>query len=612
VSDDALSVTAGERAVGELPEPSANGYRDAWCGEVLADRVDSEVRVAGWVNRRRDHGGLIFIDLRDRSGIVQLVFHPETSGEAFQLAHRLRSEDVLSARGTVVRRDADTVNPGLPTGEVEIAVAEADLLAGSETPPFQIEGRSSEAGEDKRLEYRYLDLRREPMREALMLRHKVTAAMRSFLDGEGFVDVETPVLTRSTPEGARDFLVPSRQQPGSFYALPQSPQLFKQLLMVAGFERYYQIARCFRDEATRADRQPEFTQLDLEMSFVEADDVIAVNERLLAHVFAAVGGPAIERPMERMSYDEAIDRFGTDRPDLRFGLELVDLGAALADTEFKVFRSVLEGGGSIRGINAGRREMPRSELDGLISRAQELGAKGLVWAFREGDGWRSPTAKFLSEAELADLNARLGAEEGDLLLLVADKRPVTDAVLGQMRLDLAERFGLIDESEDRLVWIVDFPLLEWNEGEGRWDAMHHPFTAPAGEFDPDDPGAAKAQAYDVVWNGQELGGGSIRIHSAEVQQQVFAALGIDRETAEARFGFLLDALRFGAPPHGGIAYGIDRVVQRLAGAETIRDVIAFPKTASGFDPMTEAPAPVDEIQLRDLGIAIHKHKLAGH
>jgi aspartyl-tRNA synthetase len=608
MSDDALSVTAGERAVGELPAPTPNGYRDAWCGEVLAERVDSEVRVAGWVNRRRDHGGLIFIDLRDRSGIVQLVFHPDTSGEAFALAHKLRSEDVLSARGTVVRRDEATINPGLPTGEVEIAVGAADLLASSETPPFQIEGRASEAGEDKRLEYRYLDLRREPMRDALLLRHRVTAAMRSFLDGEGFVDVETPVLTRSTPEGARDFLVPSRGAPGSFYALPQSPQLFKQLLMVAGLERYYQIARCFRDEATRADRQPEFTQLDVEMSFVDEDDVIAVNERLLAHVFAAVGGPEVERPMQRMAYGEAMDRFGSDRPDLRFGLELVDLGPALADTEFKVFRSVLEGGGTIRGLNAGRREMPRSELDGLISRAQELGAKGLVWAFREGDGWRSPTAKFLSDVELTDLNARLGAEEGDLLLLVADKRPVTDTVLGQMRIDLAERFGMIDEDEDRLVWIVDFPMMEWNEGEGRWDAIHHPFTAPAGEFDPDNPGTAKAQAYDVVWNGQELGGGSIRIHSAEVQQQVFTALGIDRGTAEARFGFLLDALRFGAPPHGGIAYGIDRVVQRLAGVDTIRDVIAFPKTASGFDPMTEAPAPVDDVQLRDLGLALRKRK----
>ncbi|MBS1882710.1 MAG: aspartate--tRNA ligase [Actinobacteria bacterium] len=599
-------------SVGELPDPAANGYRDTWCGRVLPERVEDEVRVAGWVNRRRDHGGLIFIDLRDRTGVVQLVFHPDRSAAAFELAHKLRAEDVLSASGKVVRRDAETVNPALPTGEVEIAVGAADLLADSETPPFQIEGYADEVGEDTRLRYRYLDLRREQMREALLLRHRVTAAMREFLGAEGFVDVETPVLTRSTPEGARDFLVPSRQQQGSFYALPQSPQLFKQLLMVSGFERYFQIARCFRDEATRADRQPEFTQLDVEMSFVEADDVIALNERMLAHVFAAVGGPTIEAPMQRMAYAESMERFGTDRPDLRFGLELVDLGAALTGTEFKVFKSVLDGGGSIRGINAGRREVPRSELDGFISRAQELGAKGLVWAFREGDGWRSPTAKFLSEAELAELNRLLGAEEGDLLLLVADKRPVTDAVLGQMRLDLGERFGLVDEAENRLVWIVDFPLFAYDEVEKRFDAVHHPFTAPQEGWDPSDPGSALSQAYDVVWNGQELGGGSIRIHSAAVQQQVFAALGIDAETAEARFGFLLEALRFGAPPHGGIAYGIDRFVQRLAGAETIRDVIAFPKTASGFDLLTGAPAPVDEPQLRELGVAIHKRGKAGH
>jgi aspartyl-tRNA synthetase len=598
--------------VAEVPALRPNGYRDTWCGQVLPDRVDSEARVAGWVHRRRDHGGLIFIDLRDRTGIVQLVFHPDTSGESFQLAHKLRAEDVLSAAGAVVRRSEETVNRELPTGEVELQVTAAELLADAETPPFQIEGFSGEAGEDARLRYRYLDLRREQMRDALLLRHKVTAAMREFLDGEGFVDIETPVLTRSTPEGARDFLVPSRLQHGSFYALPQSPQLFKQMLMVAGFERYYQVARCFRDESTRADRQAEFTQLDVELSFVDGEDVIEVNERLLAHVFERAGGPQIELPMQRMCYDEAMGRFGTDRPDLRFGLELVDLGEALRETEFKVFRSVLEGGGSIRGINAGRREMPRSELDGLISRAQELGAKGLVWAFREGDGWRSPTAKFLSEAELADLNQRLGAEEGDLLLLVADQRKVTDAVLGQMRIDLAERFGLIDEDEDRLVWIVDWPLMEWNEDERRWDALHHPFTAPKGDFDPENPGAARAQAYDVVWNGQELGGGSIRIHDADLQQAVFGALGIDAEEAEARFGFLLEALRYGAPPHGGIAYGVDRIVQRLSGAETIRDVIAFPKTASGFDLLTGAPAPVEGTQLRDLGISVHERKLAGH
>jgi aspartyl-tRNA synthetase len=598
--------------VSEAPALSPNAYRDAWCGQVLPERVDSEARVAGWVHRRRDHGGLVFIDLRDRTGIVQLVFHPDSSGEAFQLAHRLRPEDVLSAAGTVVRREEETVNAELPTGEVELKVLAAELLAGSETPPFQIEGYAGEAGEDARLRHRYLDLRREPMREALMLRHRVVAAMREFLDGEGFVDVETPLLTRSTPEGARDFLVPSRLQQGSYYALPQSPQLFKQLLMVAGFERYYQVARCFRDESTRADRQAEFTQLDIEMSFVDGEDVIAVNERLLAHVFERVGGPKIELPIQRMCYAEAMGRFGTDRPDLRFGLELVDLGEALGETEFKVFGSVLEGGGSVRGINAGRRELPRSELDGLISRAQELGAKGLVWAFREGEGWRSPTAKFLSPAELSDLNRRLGAEEGDLLLVVADQRPVTDAVLGQMRIDLAERFGLIDEDEHRLVWIVEWPLMEWNAGERRWDPLHHPFTAPAGEFDPDDPGAARAVAYDVVWNGQELGGGSLRINRADVQEAVFAALGIDAETARARFGFLLEALRFGAPPHGGIAYGIDRIVQRLCGAETIRDVIAFPKTASGFDLLTGAPAPVEDLQLRELGISHQKRDLAGH
>jgi aspartyl-tRNA synthetase len=596
----------------QVPALRPNGYRDTWCGQVLGDRVGSAVRVAGWVHRRRDHGGLVFIDLRDRTGLVQLVFHPDSSGEAFALAHSLRAEDVLSAAGSVVRRSEETVNPELPTGEFELRVGDAELLADSETPPFQIEGFSGEVGEDARLRHRYLDLRREQVREALALRHRVTAAMREFLDAEGFIDVETPVLTRSTPEGARDFLVPSRLQRGSFYALPQSPQLFKQLLMVAGFERYYQIARCFRDEDLRADRQPDFTQLDIEMSFVGVDDVIDVNERLLAHVFERVGGPSLELPMPRLSYDEAMDRFGTDRPDLRFGLELVDLSAALGGTEFKVFRAAIEAGGAVRGLNAGRRELPRSELDGLISRAQELGAKGLVWAFREGEGWRSPTAKFLSERELRELNRLLGAEEGDLLLLIADQRRVGDAVLGQLRVELAERFGLVAAGEDRLVWIVDWPLMEWNQGEGRWDSLHHPFTAPAGEFDRGEPGEAGALAYDLVWNGQEMGGGSIRINRADVQEAVFAALGIDAEEAEARFGFLLEALRYGAPPHGGIAYGVDRIVQRLAGAGSIRDVIAFPKTASGVDLLTGAPAPVDELQLRELGISLHRRGLAGH
>ena len=594
--------------VNSLPSPKANSYRDTWCGEVLGDRVDSEARVAGWVHRRRDHGGLIFIDLRDRTGLVQLVFHPDTSGaDLFELAHRLRAEDVLSATGTVVRRSEETINPELPTGEFELKVAAADLLSDAETPPFQVEGFSGEVGEDARLRHRYLDLRREPMRDALALRHRVAAAMREFLDREGFLEVETPVLTRSTPEGARDFLVPSRLQQGSFYALPQSPQLFKQLLMVAGLERYYQIARCFRDEDLRADRQPDFTQLDIEMSFVDVDDVIEVNERLLAHVFERVGGPALELPMRRLSYDEAISRYGTDRPDTRFGLDLVDLSDALAQTEFKVFRSVIDSGGEARGLNAGARDLPRSALDGLISRAQELGAKGLVWAFREGDGWRSPTAKFLSAEELAALNERLGAEEGDLLLVVADRPKVANAVLGQLRLDLAAQFGLIPEGAYELLWIVDWPLMEENE-EGGWDPLHHPFTAPAGDFDPDDPGAVRALAYDVVWNGQEMGGGSIRISDAALQRKVFAALGIDEAEAEARFGFLLEALRYGAPPHGGIAYGLDRIVQRLAGAESIRDVIAFPKTASGTDALTGAPAPVDEAQLREVGLQLRAQR----
>jgi aspartyl-tRNA synthetase len=594
-----------------LPSPRANAYRDTWCGEVLGERVDSEARVAGWVHRRRDHGGLIFIDLRDRTGIVQLVFHPETSGEAFELAHRLRAEDVLSATGTVVRRSEETINPELPTGEVELEVAEAGLLSDADTPPFHIEGFAGEAGEDARLRHRYLDLRREQMRDALELRHRVTAAMREFLDGEGFLDVETPVLTRSTPEGARDFLVPSRLQQGSFYALPQSPQLFKQLLMVAGLERYYQIARCFRDEDLRADRQPDFTQLDIEMSFVDGEDVIDLNERLLKHVFERAGGPEIELPMKRMCYDEAVGRFGTDRPDTRFGLELVTLTDLLAETEFKVFRSAIESGGIVRGLNAGAQDMPRSALDGLISRAQELGAKGLVWAFREGEGWRSPTAKFLSGEELSALNERLNAGEGDLLLVVADRPKVANAVLGQLRLELAEELGLVPEGRDDLLWIVEWPLMEEND-EGGWDPLHHPFTSPAGDFDPESPGGAKALAYDLVWNGQEMGGGSIRISDPEVQRRVFAALGIDEEQAEARFGFLLEALRYGAPPHGGIAYGLDRIVQKLAGAESIRDVIAFPKTASGADALTGAPAPVDEMQLKELGVAIHRRGMAGH
>jgi aspartyl-tRNA synthetase len=589
----------------DFPPLRANRYRDTWCGQVLPDRVGVSVRVAGWVHRRRDHGGLIFIDLRDRTGLVQLVFNPDAAGHAHELGHRLRSEDVISAVGEVVKRDPEMVNPEIPTGEVEIRVGEADQIADAETPPFEIESFSGEVGEEMRLRHRYLDMRRAPMREAMETRARVTAAIREFLDSQGFLEIETPMLSRSTPEGARDFLVPSRREPGSFYALPQSPQLFKQLLMVGGLERYYQIARCFRDEEQRADRQPDFTQLDLEMSFVDVEDVIEVNELLLARVFERLGRGPLELPLPRISYDDAIARYGTDRPDTRFGLELVDLTDALRETEFKVFRGAIGGGGVVvKGINVGARELPRSELDGLIGRAQELGAKGLVWAFCEAEGWRSPVAKFLSDSELAELNSRLGASEGDLLLIVADEGRVANQVLAQLRLDLGARFALIDETRQDLVWIVGWPMFEYDGEEGRWDPLHHPFTQPDGELDPDDPGSARALAYDVVWNGQELGGGSIRISDPELQQRVLETIGISPDEARERFGFLLEALRYGAPPHGGIAYGLDRWVQRIIGADSIREVIAFPKTASGADPLTGAPAPVDEAQLRELGLVL--------
>ena len=588
----------------EFPAQRGNRYRDVWAGQVTGEAAGSEARLAGWVNRRRDHGGLVFIDLRDRTGLVQLVFDPDDAGSAFELGHQLRPEDVISVRGPVVERSPETVNPELPTGAYEVRVAEAELLSDSATPPFQIEGRGgSEAGEETRLRYRYLDLRREQMRESLQLRAKLVAAMREQLDGDGFVEIETPVLTRSTPEGARDFLVPSRLQQGSFYALPQSPQLFKQLLMVAGFERYYQIARCFRDEDLRADRQPDFTQLDIEMSFVEVEDVIEANERLMARVLGAAG-IEVGLPIPRIAHADAMARFGTDRPDVRFGMELTDLSDHLRETEFRVFRGTLDGGGIVKGMNAGHRELPRSELDGLIADAQELGAKGLVWAFREGDGWRSPTAKFLTDAELAELNGALGASEGDLLLIVADEPAVANQVLGTMRVRLAERWGEIPADANAFCWIVDWPLLEWDGEEERWTPLHHPFTAFDGDLDESDPGAIRARAYDLVWNGSEVGGGSIRISDSGDQERVLALLGIGAEEAEARFGFLLEALRYGAPPHGGIAYGIDRICALAAGAESIRDVIAFPKTASGGDPLTGAPAPVDERQLRELGITV--------
>jgi aspartyl-tRNA synthetase len=575
--------------------PRANDYRDAWAGDLRIDDAGRELRLAGWVHRRRDHGGLIFIDLRDRSGLVQLVFHPDAP-EAFAVADALRPEHVLSVSGTVVEREAGNKNPQLDTGDVEVQVARAESLAVSETPPFAVD-EDGPVDETTRLRYRYLDLRREKMREALVLRDAVVNEMRTALAERDFLEIETPILTRSTPEGARDFLVPSRLQTGAWYALPQSPQLFKQLLMMGGYERYYQIARCFRDEDLRADRQPEFTQLDIEMAFVDEEDVIELIESVMARVFA-VGGFAVPAPpWPRMGYDEVMLRFGTDRPDLRIGLEIADVSDALRASEFKVFRSVLESGGAVRAMNVGARETPRSELDALTELAQRHGAKGLVWAFVQDDGdWRSPTAKFLAAEEKRAVAERLDASPGDLLLAVADRPQTAAEALGALRLHLGEP----DAAQHMPLWVVDFPMFEFNEEEQRWDALHHPFTAPVGSFD--DPGALRSRGYDLVVDGWELGGGSIRIHDLETQRAVFKAIGMSEEEAERRFGFLLDALRYGAPPHGGIAFGLDRTVAIMLGRESIRDVIPFPKTASGGDPLTGAPAPVDTRQLRELGV----------
>jgi aspartyl-tRNA synthetase len=584
--------------------PRPNDYRDAWAGQLTAERAGTRARVAGWVNRRRDHGGLIFIDLRDRSGIVQLVFHPETAPEAHEAAHALRSEDVLSAAGTVVRRDPENVNPNLATGEIELAVDELAILADAETPPFPLDDGGS-VDESLRLKHRSLDLRRAEMQEAIALRHRVIATMREVLNERDFLEIETPYMTRSTPEGARDYLVPARIQPGSCYALPQSPQLFKQLLMVAGFERYYQIARCFRDEDTRADRQPEFTQLDLEMSFVNEDGVIECMEAVMGAIFEREGFPVSPPPWPRMTFAEAVSRYGIDRPDTRFGLELRDLGDALAHSEFQVFAGALGSGGVVRGINAGPRELPRSELDALTELAKQHGAKGLVWAFVQTDPptqWRSPIAKFLSEGEIAEVGKRLDASTGDLLLIVADEMTTAGQALSALRMELARRFDLIPAGRHDVVWVLEFPAFFWDAEAQRWDSAHHPFTAPVGNLD--NPATLSSRAYDLILDGNEIGGGSIRIHRREIQERVFELLGIGPEEAQARFGFLLDAFRYGAPPHGGIAMGIDRIVALLAGRESIREVIAFPKSASGADPLTGAPAPVQPQQLRELGLRL--------
>ena len=573
--------------------PRSNAYRSAWAGSLRADRAGEEVRVAGWVHRRRDHGGLIFIDVRDRTGLLQLVFRPEEAPQAHARAGELRGEDVIAAGGELVRREPGTVNAALATGEVELNVSGLEILARSETPPFAVD-EEGPVDEVLRLRHRYLDLRRERMRTAIELRHEVVAAMRAHLDALGFLEIETPILTRSTPEGARDFLVPSRLQPRSWYALPQSPQLFKQLLMVAGFERYYQIARCFRDEDLRADRQPEFTQLDMELSFVDEDDVIATSDSMLKDVLA-VGGVDVSLPLERMTYDEAMLRYGSDRPDRRIGMEIHELGPAFESSGFQVFAGALAEGGVVRGLRV-QSTLTRARIDELTEAAKAAGARGLVWAVVEADGWRSPVAKFLGEDEMAAATRLLGAGEGDTLLIVADRPAVAAPVLGALR----TRLGGAVEGHD-IFWVTDFPMFGWNEGERRYDPLHHPFTAPSGDLDPD-PGAWRSRAYDVVLDGSEIGGGSIRINTPEVQRRVFDAIGLASEEADARFGFLLEALRYGAPPHGGIAFGLDRIVALLAGRDYIRDVIAFPKTASGGDPLTGAPAPVDARQLRELGL----------
>lgn len=578
--------------------PIPNELRTAWCGELRSGQVGEEVTVAGWVHRRRDHGGLIFIDLRDRSGLLQLVFHPETDPELFALAERLRPEHVVSATGRIVAREPANVNPEMPTGEIELSVESCDHLATSETPPFPID-EDGYVEETTRLRYRWLDLRREGMADAIATRARITSTMRQVLEGLDFLEIETPILTRSTPEGARDFLVPSRMTPGSWYALPQSPQLFKQLLMMSGFERYFQIARCFRDEDLRADRQPEFTQLDLEMAFVGEDDVISVSESVMAAVFEAVGFEVPATPWERIGWDEAMLRFGSDRPDRRFGLEIVDVGELVDGCDFKVFQSVIDSGGVVRALNAGQREMSRSELDSLNEVVQRHGAKAVAPIVVGDGGWTGNLAKFFTAEQIAAVNGALGATDGDLLCFVADSARVAPVAAGALRLDLAERFGLAEGVPNDICWVVDFPMFEPDD-EGGLTALHHPFTAPLGDIDA--PETLRSRAYDLTVNGVEVGGGSIRIHDPAVQQRIFEIIGLGADEAKERFGFLLEALGYGAPPHGGIAFGLDRIAALASGRESIRDVIAFPKTASGADPLTGAPSPAESGQLRDLGL----------
>ena len=578
------------------------------CAELSSANIGETVTVMGWVQKNRNKGGIVFVDLRDRSGILQLIFeNGSVSEEDFEKAGRLRSEFVIAAVGTVEARSG-AVNENLTTGDIEIRVKELRVLSESETPPFPIE-ENSKTKEELRLKYRYLDLRRPDLQRNLMMRSKAATLTRQFLADEGFLEIETPILVGSTPEGARDYLVPSRVHQGCFYALPQSPQLFKQLLMCSGYDRYFQIAKCFRDEDLRADRQPEFTQIDMELSFVDVDDVIDVNERLLAKLFKEILDVEVPLPIQRMTWQEAMDRFGSDKPDIRFGMELVDVSETVKDCEFVVFKGALENGGSVRGINAkGQGAMPRKKIDKLVDFAKDFGAKGLAYVAIQADGSiKSSFAKFMTEDQMAALIKAMDGENGDLLLFAADKNKVVWDVLGNLRLEIARQLEILDKGDYKFVWVTEFPLLEWNDEQNRYQAMHHPFTMPMEEdlhLIDTDPGKVRAKAYDIVLNGTELGGGSVRIFNNEIQSKMFEVLGFTKEQAQEQFGFLLNAFKYGVPPHAGLAYGLDRLVMLMAKEDSIRDVIAFPKVKDASCLMTEAPTRVEQKQLDELAIAI--------